>query len=220
MKKKTLKYGLIIIALVISSITIHSYYNFWRKPQQIFMNNSVIYDAIIVPGVPYDKQGWSVFMKWRVYWAVHLHKNNIAKNIIFSGGAVHTPYFEAEIMKKYAIKLGVDSNHIFTEIKAEHSTENLFNCNLIAIKNNFKLVALATDPFQSYRLESFIDKVNPNIDILPLVYQILSKENLVNITINDSSAFVQNFVALRDRESFFERMKGTNGEKIDFNQSQ
>ena len=57
------------------------------------------YDAIIVPGVPYDGNKWTRTMKGRVYWAKHLYEEGIAKNIIFSGSSVYTAYYEAEIMK-------------------------------------------------------------------------------------------------------------------------
>ncbi|MBK6774437.1 MAG: YdcF family protein [Flavobacteriales bacterium] len=65
-------------------------------------------------------------MKLRVHWAVHLFKEGVARNIIFSGGAVYTPYVEAEIMSLYAQELGVPAKHCFLDPIAEHSTENIF----------------------------------------------------------------------------------------------
>src|ERR1700751_3639559 len=58
------------------------------------------YDAVIVTGIPYDSANgkWDYLMKIRVYWSWLLYKNGIAKNIIYSGSAVYTPYMESRIM--------------------------------------------------------------------------------------------------------------------------
>ena len=58
------------------------------------------YDAVIVPGVPFNEPSWDKPMLMRVVWAVHLYKRGITKNIIMSGSAVYTPYVEAKIMKQ------------------------------------------------------------------------------------------------------------------------
>src|SRR5688572_22369053 len=84
------------------------------------------YDVVIVPGVPFKEPQWETPMLLRVIWSVHLYKRGIAKNIIYSGGAVYTPYVEAKIMKQYAMALGVPEEHIFTEERAEHTTENVW----------------------------------------------------------------------------------------------
>jgi len=71
------------------------------------------YDAIIVTGTPFYGEQWDDVMKMRVYWSLILYKKGITKNIIYSGSAVYTPYIEAEIMKKYAIKLGIPEKKYF-----------------------------------------------------------------------------------------------------------
>jgi vancomycin permeability regulator SanA len=71
------------------------------------------YDAIIVPGVPLENGMWSPTMKARVYWSVYLYKKGIAKNIIYSGSAVYTPYIEAQVMALYAEQLGVPKGTYF-----------------------------------------------------------------------------------------------------------
>src|SRR5689334_21890855 len=90
------------------------------------------YDAIIVPGVPFEDSTWSYIMKGRVLWSVYLYQHGYTKNIIYSGSAVYSPYTEGKIMALYAEKLGVRPENIFVEPKAEHSTENVFYGGLIA----------------------------------------------------------------------------------------
>ena len=57
------------------------------------------FDVIIVPGIPYDGKSWSNnVMKDRVVWSCFLYSRGIARNIIYSGSAVYTPYTEGKIM--------------------------------------------------------------------------------------------------------------------------
>ena len=84
------------------------------------------YDAVIVPGFPFEDEVWNEKMKLRVYWAQHLYDRGLTENIIFSGSAVYTPYVEAKIMALYAVELGIPEDHIFVEPRAEHSVENIF----------------------------------------------------------------------------------------------
>ena len=114
------------------------------------------FDAIIVPGVPFGQKAWRSILKMRIDWAAHLYKTGIAKNIIFSGSSVYSPYVESKIMGLYAEKLGVPRAHIYTEEQAEHSSENLYYSYKIAKENGFNKIALATDPFQNFFLKSMM----------------------------------------------------------------
>ncbi|MBL3656827.1 YdcF family protein [Fulvivirga sediminis] len=175
----------------------------------------VPYDAIIVPGYPYTGS-WHDIMKTRVYWAAHLWQKGATNHIIFSGGAVYSPYVESIIMKQYAIKLGVPEEAIFTEKQAEHSTENLFYSYQIAQKQGFQKVALATDPVQSFFLTQYADNKAYNLGYLPIQYEILEAKELKDFSIDDKVAYIEDFEALPDRESFWTRMKGTLGGNIEY----
>ena len=116
------------------------------------------YDAIIVPGVPYQQPSLTIVLKSRMLWAKYLFEKKIAKNIIFSGSSVYTPYLEGKIMRIYADSLGISSENTFSETEAEHSTENVIYSLKIAKKMGFKKIAVATDPYQAIMLKSFIQK--------------------------------------------------------------
>ena len=116
---------------------------------------SIPFDAVIIPGIPYNGLGWDSVMKARVLWSWILYKNGYAKNIIYSGGAVYTHYKEALIMGLYAQKLGIPKEHIFYDTLAKHSTENVYYSYLLAKRLGFKTLALGTDPFQSFMLRGF-----------------------------------------------------------------
>lgn len=175
------------------------------------------YDAIIVPGVPFENGEWSEVMKMRVHWAVHLYNQGMAKNIIFSGSAVYSPYVEAKIMALYAEQLGVDQSNIYTEERAEHSAENLYYSYRIAKDNNLKKIALATDPFQGSYLRGFAKKIKlDDIGFLPIVFDTLGTLDLTTPTIDPTTAYVENFEAITERENTLVRFQGTMGKYIKY----
>lgn len=175
------------------------------------------YDVIIVPGVPYNGSDWSIAMKGRVIWANYLITKGIAKNVIFSGGAVYTPYVEAKIMALYAEVLGTPKDHIFIEDQAQHSTENIYNSYHLAKKMGFTKMAVASDPYQSNLLMGFTKRrFKLNIDHIPFVIDTLSKFDNVFPKINPAPAFISNFKPITETQSFFHRLRGTRGKNIKF----
>lgn len=176
------------------------------------------YDLVVVPGVPLENGKWSRIMKARVYWSKYLYDKGIARNIMFSGSAVYTPYVEAEVMARYAEALGIPREHIFTESKAEHSTENIYYSYKKARKLNFKTIALATDPFQNKMLKKFVrNKVSKQVGFVPIVFDTLRAMEpfMTDPPLDFSPLEVSNFTALPERKSFWERFQGTMGKDID-----
>lgn len=175
------------------------------------------YDAIIVPGVPFDGTDWSTAMKGRVIWACYLMNKGVAKNVIFSGGAVYTPYVEAKVMALYAEKLGVPKEKIFIETKAEHSTENIYNSYHIAKKMGCSKIAIASDPFQSAILMRFSrKKFQLPITHIPFIIDTLSTIDNIYPKIIADSAKVQNFRSIVETQSKWYRFRGTLGKNIKF----
>lgn len=172
------------------------------------------YDAVIVPGVPYDGKHWSEAMRNRVQWANYLYKKGIAKNIIYSGAAVYTEYEEAKVMALYGEALGIPKEHIFLDTRAEHSTENVYYSYRIAKKEGFKKIALATDPFQLNGMRKFIKKFELPVDLLPIIKDTLLKQDLTEPTINPNSAKCGNFASIVSRQSKWQRLRGTFGQYI------
>jgi vancomycin permeability regulator SanA len=176
------------------------------------------YDAIIVPGVPLENGRWSRTMKSRVYWSKYLYDEGIAKNIIYSGSAVYSPYYEGKVMAQYARALGIPAAHVFSEIRAEHSTENVWYSWKLANKLGFKSIALATDQFQTKQLRGFIVKsVDPSIDLIPFVADTLRKmePDMIDPVIDYKQSEKKDFVSLKKRESLRMRWRGTRGLNID-----
>jgi uncharacterized SAM-binding protein YcdF (DUF218 family) len=217
--KKNKKIIVVFISVLISAFIyahVHFYYNTFYKPAKLFSEaiKAKPIDVIIVPGIPSDAGNWNFVMKWRVSWSVFLYKAGITKNIIYSGGAVYTPYTEAIIMALYAEKMGVPKDHIFTEIMAEHTTENLYYSYQLALKKGFTKIGLATDPFQSLKAEPYLKKFNLNIFLIPSVVDIMQTLNIGEYKIDSYKAYQLNFVSILKRETEEERNFYSKGGRI------
>jgi len=176
------------------------------------------FDVIIVPGIPFENGIWGRIMQGRVYWAKYLYDKGIAKNIIFSGAAVYTPYYEGKIMAMYAIALGVPAAHVFTEDLAEHSTENIYYSYQLARKLGFHKVAVASDPFQTKLLRKYAHKkVDPSIKMIPFVTDTLRvlEPGMINPAIDYQQAFKKDFISIKKREGLLKRWRGTRGKNVD-----
>lgn len=192
-----------------------------RGPQKALNNAAAMkpFDVIVVPGIPFKNGSWDSVMKARVLWSWILYKNGFAKNVIYSGAAVYSPYKEAVIMGLYGQKLGIPADHIFYDTLARHSTENMFYSYLLAKKLGFKSIALATDPFQAFLLRGFTRRrFESPVYMLPFVTDSLAVYNYINPHIDPRAAKVNDFISITDRQGFFRRFKGTIGGDIDWDQ--
>jgi len=193
------------------------YYNaFYADPDKCFAkaSNNKPYDVIIVPGFPADSAGINGVLTERLSWAAYLYKNGFTKNIIFSGAAVYTPYVEAEALRLYALQLGIPSQHIFTETKAKHTTENLYYSCMMAKELGFIKIAFATQPAQASFMKPFRRKFKLKIDMLPVVTDTIRK-NVIKLNYTDiKEAFVPQFVSIEKKEGIIKRFLGTRGHKV------
>jgi hypothetical protein len=176
------------------------------------------YDLVVVPGVQFENALWSRTMKARVYWSKYLYEQGIAKNIMYSGSSVYSPYYEAKIMALYAEAIGIPKDRIFIETKAEHSTENIYYSYKMAKNLGFSKIALASDPFQTKLLRRFTRRnVSRDIGFIPIVFDTLRamapimKDPVIDYyqTINN------NFIHIGERQGFFKRFLGTLGRNLD-----
>jgi len=172
------------------------------------------YDAIIVPGYPYEKStDLNVIYKVRIFWAYYLYKQGVTKNIIFSGSAVHSPYVEGKIMAEIATQMGIPKENIFIEDSAEHSTENLFYGYNLAKEKGFNKIAVATDPFQSGMIAILTSKDKIPVDYIPSKIGTVAIKywKTFNFNIDSKDAYKTDFVPLAERITKEEMMKGTHG---------
>ncbi len=194
--------------------------SFTNRTSRDFLVESMVepYDLVVVPGVPLEGDSWSQTMKARVYWSKYLYDAGIAKNIMYSGSSVYTPYYEAKVMAMFAEAIGIPKQNIFVETKAEHSTENIYYSYKKAKLMGFKRIALASDPFQTKLLKRFTRKrVSEHVGLIPIVLDTLRamEPAMVDPKLDFTEAFNKNFVSIVERETFWERLRGTRGLKLD-----
>lgn len=212
---KIKRYFILLTLAGLLFTSFHFYYNTFLLPS-ILLKEVIAQpvDVIIVPGVQYNGLKWNMVMKWRVYWSVYLYKSGFAKNIIYSGSAVYSPYTEAAIMALYAEKMGVPREHIFLETKAEHTTENLYYGYQLAKEKGFETVAMATDPFQSNMITPYIKKFDLDVSLVPIAIPLLSKIEMKDFEIESSKAYQLNFISIEVRETPEERKFYSKGGRI------
>lgn len=191
-----------------------------KKAYNSVIEHDVVFDAIIVPGIPLKNGHWDSVMKARVIWAYVLYKNGITKNIIFSGNAVYQPFYESKVMGLYAQAIGIPKEHIFYDTQARHSTENAYYSYLVAKQNGFKVLALASDPFQSALLRKFTKvRFGTQIYHMPFVMDSVRKYSNFNPNINTEHARRADFTtSLSEEQSSFRRFFGTMGGDINWKQ--
>lgn len=212
---KIKRYFVIITLAGFIFTSLHFYYNTFLLPS-ILLKETIAkpVDAIIVPGVQYNGLNWNIVMKWRVYWSVYLYKKGLAKNIIYSGSAVYSPYNEAIIMSLYAEKLGVPKEHIFLETKAEHTTENLYYGYQLAKEKGFSSIAFATDPFQTNMIAPYIKKFELDVSLVPIAIPLLYNIEMQDVEIESSKAYQLNFISIEVRETPEEREFYSKGGRV------
>lgn len=215
MKKKVVKISFgILLVLGFGLLLTHCSFQRYAKKSFERAKKEIPFDVIIVPGVPYQDTAMNVIYKARVLWAKYLYDSSFTKNIIFSGSAVYTPYYEATTMMMYADSLGLPTENIFAETEALHSTENIYYSWKMAKSLGFKKIALATDPFQSLLLMGFMEKYMPGVYAIPIQFEKIDTKSVTFPKINDRAAFVENFISLSKRQGFWERFRGTRGKRV------
>lgn len=194
----TLTVSVVILLSSCSLINIHVERNYARN-----VANGP-YDVVIVPGLPFDTVKHNPLFKARMLWAKHLYEAGVAKNIIFSGSAVHSPYVEGEVMKIMADSLGIPTQHTFVEGEALHSTENVEYGQMLAEKLGFNKIAIATDPFQHIFLKNMAGRHATELPVLSFSIDMMPTYTKMTLPrINHETAYVMNFVPLKERETEF-----------------
>jgi hypothetical protein len=171
-------------------------------------------EVIIVPGMPYDSLDEPSLMRRRMHWAKILYDNGATTYFIFSGSSVYTPYKEGLVMKIMADSMGIPSHRTFAETTAEHSTENLYYSWKMAKDMGFTRIGVATDQFQMVMLKKIRKKYCQEVAFIPVGIPAAEFSDKYLPHINAQSAYVENFVSLKERKNFWQRMQGTLGKRI------
>jgi hypothetical protein len=110
----------------------------------------------------------------------------------------------------------VPEKDIFTEIKAQHSTENIWYSYKIAKAQGFKKIALATDPFQTKMTYGIARRRVKGIAFLPILEDTLRTLPHDTPSIDYQKYKVENFTSITESQNKFQRLMGTLGKHIKY----
>ena len=100
-----------------------------------------VMDVGLVLGCPADPGGVpSPCERCRVDAAVRVFREGKVRNLIFSGGAAHSPDVEADVMADLAEKRGVPHAHVYREGRALTTWQNLRFSQRIAEAHGFRTI--------------------------------------------------------------------------------
>jgi hypothetical protein len=138
-------------------------------------------DVLVVPGCPTAEDGAiGRCLASRVAWAERLYREGVADNIITTGGAVYTPWVEAEVMAAALTELGVPADRIWIESHALHTDENMYNAMLIAQEQGWESFAVASHHPHARtacrQLESWGAECSPKTMDMPYVWRAVPQQ--------------------------------------------
>jgi hypothetical protein len=108
------------------------------------------FEAVIIPGCPSGPTGeLTRCQARRAAWAAILWERGVAERFITSGGAVYSPYVEAEALALAMNALGVPADRIYLDRHALHTDENIYNAVQIARGLGLSRLAVASDRGQA-----------------------------------------------------------------------
>lgn len=149
------------IVLWLGFINIGLFLVMFKKPLK--KQKQLKYDCAIVCGYPANNDGTpSLIMKSRVEKAVELYKQGKVKCIILSGDSVQNQYGEAEVMEKYAFKLGINKNVIIKETKARCTYHNLMYAGEIMSENHLNSCLVITNSWHLRKADHYARKFKLN----------------------------------------------------------
>lgn len=139
------------------AINIVIFCTMFRKPCKHWKKRQ--YDCAIVCGYFANPDGTpSEFMKTRVNKGVDLWKRGKVKSLIFSGGAVYNEYVEAEVMKKYAMELGIPETAILMEKQAVSTYHNMLHAKDIMADQRFRDCVVVTNGWHLRKADHYARK--------------------------------------------------------------
>lgn len=105
------------------------------------------FDALIVLGYPADADGNpSPTEQARVNEAVREYELGVAPRMIFTGGAAHNQFIEAQVMAKDAVALGIPAGAIVKDEHAMNTIENACNSVQLMRSHRWESAEVITSP--------------------------------------------------------------------------
>ncbi len=152
MKKKMLKYGIIVIVVLIVLIFGINFYVRLSTKKQIIKESEYSklsdIDCIIILGAGIWGDKPSPMLEDRLLEGINLYRNNISDKIIVSGDHGRKEHDEVNIMKNYLIEKGIPSENIFMDHAGFSTYESIYRAKEIF---QAKRMVIVTQKYHLYR---------------------------------------------------------------------
>ena len=123
--------------------------------------NLARFDAIIVLGHPADSDGNPTpLQQATVTEAVREYMRGVAPRIIFTGGAAHNQFVEAEVMARVAESEGIPASAIFAEPRAQDTIQNACYSERIMREHRWASAEIIAPSFQAPRAAMIVGKLS------------------------------------------------------------
>ncbi len=117
------------------------------------------YDCALVCGCPANLNGSpSAVMKTRVEKAVGLWREGRVKKLLFAGGCVKNPHVESQVMKEYAVKLGVPEELIIIEPMSVSTYHNMMLSKDVMREEGLENCAVVTNGWHLRKADHYARK--------------------------------------------------------------
>ena len=148
---KMLKWlGIILLFFILTILSLNIYIVGSNKSRIYNLENVSLenIDAILVLGAGIRGKNPSPMLEDRLKAAISLYEKNNNIKMIMSGDHKRDDYNEVQVMKNYAIKNGVPSEHVFMDHAGFSSYESLYRAKEIF---GVKKIVIVTQKYHLYR---------------------------------------------------------------------
>ncbi len=105
------------------------------------------FDTLIVLGNPAEADGIpSPEQRERTLEGVREYKAGVAPHLIFTGGAAHNRFVEADVMRDLAVVKGVPASDITVEDQAQNTIQNIYYSEQIMEDHHWKSAEIISSP--------------------------------------------------------------------------
>ncbi|MFE5317560.1 YdcF family protein [Paenibacillus sp. NPDC056579] len=109
-------------------------------------------DALIVLGYRCDGNRIHPLLQERLDIAMRLFRENRYRYMILSGGAVKSEITEADIMREYLLKQGMDDDCLLLETQSRNTVHNMVNCKALLQEHGLDSCVLISNSFHLRRM--------------------------------------------------------------------
>ena len=160
MKRRFLKWGVLILILLLASVGAYWMYLYRQVRSIASRDEAHTADAIVILGAAQYNGSPSPVLRARLDHALHLYKRGYSRAIITTGSYGPDPNFsEAHVATAYLTEHGVDPADIITEQASLTTHDSIRAASLLVKSKAWKSVLVVSDGFHLFRTrEMFTDE--------------------------------------------------------------